>query len=185
LSLTIGDSMPDLGIQFLAIPEEAANFFRQCVEEYQLHVVKITFPPYRVEEFPLESFADVFSDSSNAGSIAFTIERPVIPKGTKDLRDENPDALSLNLGKRSPKGIKESFLSARTANKEAIAVWNRIGKKLKAITSRGAIATNPDTGISGPAKWYRFTEGARKFEASGGTLLSSTGHVLKPVPSST
>ena len=72
-------------------------------------------------------------------------------------------------------------MSAKTVNMEAFGVWKKIAKKLEAITSKGAIATNPDTGVSGPAKWYRFTEGAKELNGSGIRLLSCTGHILRPV----
>jgi hypothetical protein len=172
--------MPDVSVQFHACPGELADFFGQCVSDYNLHVVKVTFPPYRAEEVPRDSLGDIVSESSNTEAIAFTVEKPILVKTSRDLRDENPDALHLHLGKKSEAGLKESHLSARTTNMDSFAVWKKIAKRLKAITAPGAIAINPDTGVSGTAKWHRFTEGARKLDASGVRLLSVTGIILKP-----
>ncbi len=172
--------MPDIGIQFLALPEELADFFGECVKEHDLHVVKVSFPPYHAEEVAPESLRGLFSDSSNTQAIGFTTGTPTAMSQMRQFRDANPDGLHLEIGKRSKEGIKESFLSARTSNKGAYAIWKKIAKKLKAITSAGAIVIHPVTGVTGPAQWYRFTEGAKAAAASGTMLLSSTGHLIKP-----
>ena len=93
--------------------------------------------------------------------------------------DRNPDALYLDVGVYDNMGLHESHLSART-NNAAIAVWKKIAKRLKEITKRGATATNPETGGSGPARSQRFTEGAVKLHKAGVPLLTITGIVLNP-----
>jgi len=85
----------------------------------------------------------------------------------------------------SPDGLRESWLSARTANTTAIATWKKIAKRLKSMTVQGATAINPDTKTTGPAKGHRFSEGARTLEAAGVPMLTITGIIMKPALAAT
>jgi hypothetical protein len=174
--------MPDIGIQFLAVPEEMEEFFAQCALEFGLHVVKVTFPPYHAEEIHGDSLVGLFSYSPKSFNedVVFTKEPPFRLNTFKDIHREMPDSLRLNIGKSTKDRLEECFLSARTDDMQAYTVWKKIAKKLKAITSKGAIATNPDTGARGPAKSHRFTKGAIKAHNEGVQLVTGTGIELTP-----
>ena len=79
--------MPDISVQFLALPEELADFFARCVFDHGLHVVKVTFPPYHAEAVPRESLVNMFSDSSNVSDLSFTMEAPILVDKTRHIQD--------------------------------------------------------------------------------------------------
>jgi hypothetical protein len=172
--------MADISIQFHALPEELREFVKQIVPEFGLHVIAIRFPPYRAVELDSEQVDEAFTDSSPYDELAFTLRQPILPaKGNMEFCDKNPDALWLAIGKRTKTDLRESWLSARTENAAVLAVWKKIAKRLRGMTERGALAVQPKTGATGPARDHRYTAGAKALEASGVPMLTITGIILK------
>jgi hypothetical protein len=172
--------MADISIQFHAVPEELLQFVEQCVIEFNLHVVAMRFFPFEAIKLAGGHLEESFADASPYKRLAFTLSEPVLPVANElDFAAKNPDALRLDIGSRGKTELKESWLSARTENSEAIAVWKKIAKRLKDLTEKGALAVNPKTGDSGPARWHRFTPAAKALESSGVRMLAITGIVMR------
>lgn len=172
--------MADISIQFHALPEELRDFVRECVTDFGLHVVAIRYYPYEAVELDSTALAGIFLDESAVRELTFTLLHPSLPaKGNMELWDKNPDVLRLQIGRRSSKGMEESHLSARTKNAAALAVWKKIAKRLKDMTEKGALAVQPETGATSLARGHRYTAGAKELEASGVSMLTIAGIILK------
>jgi hypothetical protein len=176
--------MADISIQFFAMPLELLDFVRQFIRENGLYVVRITFPPYDAKQVPVDLLADIFTNVERPPELAFTLTSPSIPpKGSQTFCAQNPDALHLDIGSYDKKGLKESCLSARTANPAALAVWKQIAARLRRITKSGAKLANSETSDTRIRKWYRFTNGAIELHRAGTRLLSLNGIELAPTAS--
>jgi hypothetical protein len=172
--------MADISIDFHALPEELRDFVKQAVSDFGLHVVAIRFPPYEAVELNVDQLGEEFADSSAYKRLAFTLQQPSLPVTPElDFAIKNPDALWLQIGERTKNELKESWLSARTEDAAALIVWKKIAKRLQAMTEKGALAMQPTTGAIGPARGHRYTAGAKALEASGVTMITITGIILK------
>lgn len=173
--------MADISIQFHALPKELLSFVQQIVADFALHIVTLRYRPFDVSELCGSQLDDYFSDDSPDKRLHFTLEGPVLSAAHElEFGDKNPDSLRLDIGSLGGDGLRESWLSARTENLTAIAIWKKIAKRLRDLTEQGATAVNPETGATGPAKGHRFTEGAKRLEATGTPMLTITGIVMKP-----
>lgn len=173
--------MADVSVQFHALPEELLSFVRQSIADFGLYVVALRYRPFDASELSESRLDGCFSDDSPYKRLHFTIGRPVLPVAHElDFGDKNPDSLRLDIGTLGGDGLRESWLSARTENPATFATWKKIAKRLKSLAEQGATAVNPKTGGMGPAKWHRFTEGAKRLEATGIPMLTITGIVMKP-----
>ncbi len=172
--------MADISIDFHALPEEQRDFVKQAVSDFGLHAVAIRFSPFEAVELVGDRLSEPFTDSSSYERIAFTLGTPSLSVAHElDFADRNPDALCLDIGKRSKTELRESSLFARTENAAALAVWKKIAKRWKGMTKKGALAVHPKTGATGPARGHRYTPGAKALEASGVPMLTITGIILK------
>lgn len=172
--------MADISIQFHALPEELREFVKQCVSDFGLHVVAIRYRPFEAVELAGDRLNEVFLDSSTHRRLHCTLGKPTLPVADELVfGDKNPDALRLDIGERTKKELRESWLSARTENTAALAVWKKIAKRLKGLTEKGALAVQPKTGATGSARGHRYTPGAKALEASGVPMLTITGIILK------
>lgn len=173
--------MADISIQFHATPDELLAFAKQAVADFGLHVVAMRFFPFEAVEVDRGRLDSLFVDASPFRRLAFSLGVPVLPvEHELDFADKNPDHLRLDVGRRETSGLRESWLTARTDNPEALAAWKKVAKRLRDTTTKGATATNPRTGATGPARGHRFTAGARTLEAGGVPMLTNTGILLKP-----
>jgi hypothetical protein len=135
----------------------------------------VKFPPFEACQVDREAIETAFTDDS-VERIFLTLRPPVLPAiGMNDFLSRNPDALILDIGRQSESGLKESWLSARTDNKEAISTWRRLAKKLRAMTRTGVTAVNPKTGATARLKDHRFSEGAKLLESEGFPMLPVAG----------
>ncbi len=168
--------MPDISIQFYAQPNELCLFAANVVAEFNLHVVAMRYPPFEAVEIELEQIEEVLRESSSFREIAFTLCSPMLSaEGRMEFIDKNPDQLSLQLGRQLETGLEVSSMSARTDNRDALAVWRKIVSKLKKQTMQGITAVNRQTGVSAYYKSFRYTEGAKSFEEAGVTMLPPQG----------
>lgn len=172
--------MADISIDFHALPEELRSFVDQIASDYRLHTVAIRYAPFEVIEVVGDALNKLFADSSTHRRLQFTLKSPTLPvTGILDFGDKNPDALRLDIGESSKTVLRESWLSARTENAAALSVWKKIAKRLRGMTSKGALAVHPDTGATGDAGSHRYTAGAKALEDSGVAMLTITGIGLK------
>ncbi|HSP79830.1 MAG TPA: hypothetical protein VLQ93_14960 [Myxococcaceae bacterium] len=174
--------MTGISIQFHALPEETLPLMQEYVRQSGLHITAMKFPP---PEGRLIGVDDLHEGLLEGGvrRIAFTLEPPVLTEETSNrFFDHNPDALILDPGRLTEKGLEESWLSARTSNEAALKVWKRVARKLRGITKAGAIAINPDTGATAHIRIYRSTAGARDLQAKGVVMRSLGGGSIIQYP---
>ena len=172
--------MADISIQFHALPGELLPFVRQNMAEFRLHLVALQYRPFILNEIDPNRLDAYISEHSSIERFQFTIESPVLSVAHElEFSARNPDSLRLDVGRRTENGLNESWLCARTENPVALATWKTVAKRLKRITVKGAIAINPKTGASSPARGHRFTQGARVLASSGVAMLTVTGNVLQ------
>jgi hypothetical protein len=179
--------MADISIQFHAMPEELHVFVRQILVDFDLHVVSLIYRPFAVSELSEAQLDECFSGQAPIKGFCFmiefyfTIDVPILLSINElDFRKKNRDALRLNVGALGEDGLRESWMSARTENITALAVWKKIARRLKRITFPGATGVQPSTGATAPVKNHRFSEGAKRLDASGVSLLTITGIIMKP-----
>jgi len=91
------------------------------------------------------------------------------------ILDQNPGALSLDLGRRTDVGLEESWLTSRTDNPTLLASWRKFLKQVRSLTRAGAIALNPQTGAISRLKDHRYSVGAKLLESQGVPMLPAAG----------
>jgi hypothetical protein len=143
--------MADISIQFHALPGELLSFLREIVTDFDVHVVALTYQPFRFEEFVTETeIKDRFSRQPPCDRLHFTLGKPSLAaKDGMEFGQKNRDSLRLDVGAFGAAGLVESWLCARTLNPSAFAAWENVAKRLKRNLVRGAIATSPHTGRLG------------------------------------
>jgi hypothetical protein len=177
-----GRKMTGISIQFHALPEETLPLMQECARQSGLHLTAMKFPP---PEARLLGVDDLHTGLLEGGvrRIAFTLQPPVLTEETGNrFFDHNPDALILDPGRLTEKGLEESWLSARTSDVAALEVWKRVAKKLRGITKAGAIAINPKTGATAKIRDFRSTVGARALQAKGVRMLPVSGSAIIQYP---
>lgn len=173
--------MPDISIQFHALPKEVLSFAHNIITDLNLHVTVVRFHPFEAHELPNEELDHIQSIDTNYKRMYFTITKPILPASNElDFADKNPDSLRLDVGSLEESGLRESWLSARTENLQVVSVWKQIAKKLRGLTKPGGTSVHPKTGATAPAKSHRFSEGAKELELSGVPLLAINNTIMKP-----
>jgi hypothetical protein len=172
------DKRMNTGVQFYALPEEVLRFLLRQIDDFSLHVATIRHFPYEVVKIDKAALGGAFADPSVWG-LMLTVDLPKIPAtGRNDLLDNNPDALLLDIGRRSEKGLTESWMTVRASAPEAVAVWSKVVRRLKAMTRVGATAINPKTGATARARNQRYTDGAKALNDEGVTMLPMAGGAI-------
>lgn len=170
--------MADISIQFHALTGELRDFVKQCVPDFELHVIAIRYHPYDAVELEPTQIEEAFATSSPYNELAFTLHRPNLPAdGNLELWDQNPDILRLMVGKANEKGLKQSWLSTRTESATTFRLWKKIAKRLIKMTEKGVRTIDLKTGAMGPVVGDRYTAGAKALEATGVRMLNMGGTV--------
>lgn len=168
--------MPDISVQFYATPTELLSFVKEVMSDFKLHAVAMRFQPFEAREVESADIDSYFSDLSNFHRWAFTIDSPHLPvEHELDHADKNPDHLRLQVGRREPAILEQSWLSCRTENEAVYGIWKKIASKLKKQTIQGITAVNRQTGVSAYYKSFRYTVGAKSLEVAGVTMLPPQG----------
>jgi hypothetical protein len=168
--------MPDISIQFFATPDEIYQFVQEVIENYSVFVVAMRYQPFEARKVDIGELGRYLSPSSDFCRWAFLTENPILPvKHELDFGDQNPDHLRLEVGEFDGASLKESWLSCRTGNKAAFAVWKKIAKRLKEMTFAGITATHQRTGASAEYKSQRYSIGAKQMEDRGIVMLGPVG----------
>lgn len=166
--------MADILIQFHALPEELEPLIREAFEG-GLHAVAFYAHPAPATQLTAERVAAALRDAT-LRSIAFTVEHPMGLGGTTaSFVAKHSDALTLDVGHRSERGLHESCLSARTGSETALKHWKRIARRLRAVTEAGATAVNPRTGATVAIPGHRFTAAAKALDQEGVPILPVAG----------
>lgn len=167
--------MADIEVYFYALREEMAPWLQAIASEFGLHATIVRFPPYQATYVPAGKLAQLVLDPSVC-HLSLTQHLPHLPaNGAMQFLDQNPGALSIELGKLTSKGLSESWMTARTSDDTTLALWKRIARRLKAWTKTGAVVYNLESGAHGPVPYRRFSPGARDLEARGIMLYEGNG----------
>jgi hypothetical protein len=167
--------MTDISLQFHALPEEVLPPFRRFVEDAHGHVVAIRFNPFEASLAEPAELEQLFADSS-IRRLAVTLRPPDLSaNGMNQFLDHNPGALLLEIGRSTPDGLRESWLTARTDDADTLSKWRGLLKKLRSLTKAGAMAVNPETGARAKMRSHRFTAGAKALERNGTPILPAAG----------
>jgi hypothetical protein len=170
--------MSDISIQFHAIPDELVPLVKELVSEPQVHFLGMGSPPFTVTEISPEQIEQAMLDRSY-WRFAFTKEKPIPPiVSQKEFGERHPCALILDVGRRTNRGLEQSWLACRTFDLPLPDAWRRFARKLRAITTAGAVAVNPDTGASAIVRNHRYTPGAKELNESGVPMCSAGGTFL-------
>jgi len=94
---------------------------------------------------------------------------------TEEVVTQNPDCMTLTLGKRTEDALRESALAARTDNPESLQIWRTLAKQLRASMRRGAWVVNPHSGARGFVKNHLYTAGAEQLASTGVRMLAFAG----------
>lgn len=174
--------MADVSVELHALEEELLSFIEEIVKEFKLSVCVMSFPPFDVKEIDISDLRKATSDTKT-DRVALTISPPSLPWTTfLKFLDHNPGTMTIDLGRLTEQGLKESWLTARTSNPAVLDTWRRVARKLRSRTKAGAIAINPETGASSKVRTHRFTKGALNLHEQGVAMLSLTNSaVFRPV----
>lgn len=159
------------------MPEETARFVEQATAGDDLKVTAIEYFPFITKVVTLGELPRMIrATQSPYRRFAFTLAEPVLPaKHELDFGDKNPDHLRLDVGTLCGSRLEQSWLTARTTDPHALAVWRGIANKLKKLTRSGVTAIDPKTGASSIVKSFRYTEGVKAFVDSGGEIQPPAG----------
>lgn len=165
----------DISIQFHALPEELMSLTRPAVQGEGCYATAIKFHPFHARQIEPALLEAIFDDEA-VRRIAFTTELPVLSASTmNEFLDHNPAALLLDIGRPSPQGLRESWLTARAQGAGLPSRWQDFAKRLRSMTRAGAVAVNPQTGASSRLKDHRFSAGAKQLESEGVPMLPAAG----------
>jgi hypothetical protein len=171
--------MADISIQFHATPEENMHFVDEILRDFGTNTVAMRFFPFHLITISGEDVQGAFKAAPEYQRWAFTLGKPILSVAHElAFADENPDYLRLDTGRRLEKGLEQSWVSARTRDKEILAVWREIAVRLKKRTMQGVIAINPTTGETSRLRSFRFTKGARDLQSHGVAMLPFAGTAL-------
>lgn len=178
--------MSSTQVVFLTLVEEVAPLIAAFAEEFGVHFIACRFPPFQATRIERSAVQDALHDPSVC-DLLLTLKPSIIPFGGKDqleLQRSNPNFASLQLGRRSPRGLEESWFSAKTSDSlpdsEALAVWKKLAQRIKKITTAGMTVENPNLGIRGPGRNHRYTAGAKRLHEEGVPLLTINNMLLHP-----
>jgi hypothetical protein len=171
--------MADISIQFHALPRELLSMAKDWINQFHLRVVAVKFNPFEAVEINGEQLDRIFADVSPYSELAFLTQTPVLPAmSSRDFFDKNPEKLRLDIGRRTDRGLEQSWLTSRAQNLEVTAIWKGIARDLKKITHAGVVAINPETRAAAKISSYRYTDGARLASSTGVPILPPAGTAL-------
>jgi hypothetical protein len=177
--------MTDVHVQFHALPQELLPLVTEWVAEFGLSAVAIRFFPFEVKAVALEELQEVFTDDSPYEEVVLTVGKPSLHASHQmDFADKNPSALHIGIKRLRLEGLRQTFLSARTDDPRALAIWKQSAKRLKKITRAGVVAANPDTGATSYNRTSRYTAGAESMASAGVAMLPIGGGVILRFPDS-
>ena len=170
--------MSGISIQFHAVPEELKGLIVGAVAEFDLTVVSMEFSPFAVAIVERGQIEQLLLQPKGA-SLCFSLDRPRLnATGQIEFIQANPELLHLRIGRYEKGELHESWLTTQAADASAFAVWQKIARRLKKMTSTGGVALNPRTGMTGPALYHRFTARAKQLDQQGVVMKPIAGGVI-------
>jgi len=170
------DAMADLSIQFHALPAEAIQFALDVVRDFDVSPLAIRVRPFGAQPIDDPNELGLILQEGGVSRVVFCFGKPsLLALDESGFIKLNPDSLRLDIGKLTEQGLRQSWLSARTENREAMALWKKIAARLRSATNAGAMAINPATGAKCVIKDYRYTANAKIMSESGLRMLPIAG----------
>lgn len=167
--------MAGFSLQFHALPEELLPIVRSFASDEGLHLTAIRYQPFSAVPARPEGLESLFADPSVRRFLVTTAAPDLAVDGMNRLQDQNPDALHLDLGRRTPEGLKESWLTTRASDDATLRRWRKLLNKVRGMTQAGVVAVNPASGATAALKGHRFSPGARALEKTGVPMLPAAG----------
>jgi len=167
--------MADISIQFWATEREVTEWLKGWIDHKEITLVAMTFEPFSVKQVKSQSIPEVVCDRKVERLCLFASQPKLNARSKWDFENDNHDELVLDVAHLSEEGLRESWLTCRSDNKDALAKWRQIAKDLKSKTTAGVTAINRQNGISGFYKSDRYSEGAKELEDAGTPMLPIAG----------
>jgi hypothetical protein len=165
--------MPDISIQFHALPSELLPLIHKCIDEMNLHFIGILFHPFSARELTDEKIEEAVLVGPYERFI-FAEKMLILPiDSVANLTEQVPGALYLDIGRESPQQLSESWLACRTGGSPINPKWKKIASWLRSMTQVGAVAVSPSTGATSRLRNHRFSSGAKE--------LCDRGLLIRPV----
>lgn len=168
--------MSKLSFQFHAMPEDLPWLIDQIASDEVVVVAG-----FRRENSQVSVLENPISSSlaNEMAVIGFTFGAAAVDVVSVDeYRRKNPDALILEVGLLTERGLMESWIYAMTENAEAMRGWRSIVKKLRVQMLSGVVAMNPITGAIAPMPNHRFSVAAKDAALNGQRMLPAAGNSI-------
>jgi len=171
--------MSSLNLQFHALSVELVDIILAATKNETVHFVILGSAPFFAREVSPDGLRDeVVSPSSGRMATALYLLRdaPDISASTStQFYDRNPGGIVVDIGARTPAGLKQSRLSTITDNALTLALAKKIAKEVRKYTKSGVTAVNDESGATHLNKSSRYTDGAKTLEESGCPMLPFAG----------
>jgi len=179
LSHPIRKNMSSLNLQFHALSAELVDLLLAATQDEKIHFVILESAPFSARAVaPDDLRNEVVSPSSGKMASALYLMRTapdLSPTMSTKFYDRNPGGIVVDIGARTPGGLKQSRLSTITDDLLTLALAKKIAKALRKFSKSGVTAVNAETGAKHLNKSSRYTEGAKELEESGCPMLPFAG----------
>jgi hypothetical protein len=167
-------AMAELMMRFHATSVELADWLRALMVGGGVSVTAVRFGPFGVDPVAAADLVDVLADG-RVRRLAVTAEQPLLAlERHSAFLAAHPAALLIDVGRREPAGLRETWLTARTHDAAAMRRWREFADTVRA-------ATEP-TGRDAPTA-HRCTPAAAALAAQGVPLLPVAGPAADPTAS--
>jgi hypothetical protein len=170
--------MSSVSNQFYILPKEGFYLVEKWIKEFNFRVVLMQlFPDFKLLEVShIENLEKSAIKREDIYSMCLGYPPPYLSVESRlKFLEKNPDYLTIDLGKLTNEGLKESFISGITDNTELLKIWHKLIRQLRKETSSGLWAINPIMKTKGFYKNIRFTQGAYELAKNGTKLLPAAG----------
>jgi hypothetical protein len=164
--------MAELMVRFHATPAELADWLQVLMAGGGVSVTAVRFGPFGVAPVGAADLADVLADG-RVRRLAVTPGQPLLAvERHSGFLAANPAALLIDVGRREPAGLRETWLTARTPEAAAMRRWRDFAATVQAATEPTSHPDSPTT--------RRCTPAAAALAAHGVALLPVAGPAADP-----
>lgn len=159
--------MPKFSIQFHAVLDDLVDLVRVGLRMEGVSALAVRIP-FEVEPLTHENVVTTLALES-VRSVVFLQAPAALGAATlNQLLDQNPNNLTLDIGRLHARGLEESCLSTMDSTPS----WKRVADELKRRTRAGAWGTHETTGATAQYRNHRFTPAA--------VAMANQGIALRP-----
>jgi hypothetical protein len=143
--------MAELMIRFHATPTELADWLRVLMAGGGVSVSAVRFGPFGVDPVRAADLVDVLADG-RVRRLAVTAGQPLlVGERHSAFLAANPAALLIDVGRREPAGLRETWLTTRTHDAAALRRWREFADTVRAATGSTGGPDSPTAGRCTPA----------------------------------